>query len=99
MPDRMSILDNAAIDRSAQIIPAHQTQQILQNSPMMTSTISTTIAKTDNTDLLHELRQLRSVVTQRRPPMNVPVSFAAPQSDGADRSMAALSRMLIRSGI
>ena len=88
-----------SLDRSAQIIPAHQTQQILRDSPMMTSTNSSTTVTTDNTDLLHELRMLRSVVTNRRPQMNVPVSFAAPSSDGADRSMAALSRMLIRSGI
>ncbi len=85
------------LSKAAQIIPAHETQQILQNSSMMSnSTIVNAGGLIDNSDVIHELRQLRSIITNRRPMVSNNVTFDRPSSDGTDRAFAEFSRMLVR---
>lgn len=88
------------LDRSADIIPAHRTQELLRSSSVMggggmVEPIGGGVAVIDHSDLLQELRKLNTTVSSRRPQMNVPVTFTSPVK--SDSGFAELNRMLLRS--
>lgn len=96
------------LKQGANIIPAQKTQEMIQASALMGgggnisligavgSGISTLIG---GEAIVGELRRLQSIVSSRKPQMNIPVTFSEPSSDGTDRKMAEFSRMLVRSGL
>ena len=98
------------LDRAANIITANETQSLIQNADnSVGSTIShVAIGARSSTmtnvgiggdAIVAELRHLRSIVSSRKPEMNLPVSFTGPIDGGVDKEFAKLSRMLIRSSL
>lgn len=86
------------LSRNAQIIPADRTSALLRNSSMMGGGGAVQAPNSivlDQSAMVHELQKLHALILNRRPTLNVPVSFSAPVQ--ADQSFKELSRMLSRS--
>ena len=97
------------LDRAANILTANETQNMIQNADTaIGSTFSSTAIGSRSMvmaggmgggAIVAELKHLRSIVSSRKPEVQVPVTFSGPVDNGVDKEFAKLSRMLIRSSV